>query len=81
MSSEYIEAPLPGVFYRRPDPDEDVFVEVGDSVAKGDTVALIGVMKNFNQVPSPFNGTIVEVLVEDEAEIEASDPLFEIETN
>jgi acetyl-CoA carboxylase biotin carboxyl carrier protein len=39
-----VEAPMPGVFYRRPDPDEPVFAEEGDEVAAGDKVALIGVM-------------------------------------
>jgi len=80
MSQETIEAPMPGVFYRRPDPDEDVYVEKGDSVSEGDLVGLVGVMKNFHDVTAPTDGTITDILPENEQEIEAGDPLFELET-
>lgn len=71
---------MPGVFYRRPDPDEDVFVEVGDSVEAGDAVGLVGVMKNFHNIETEVDGVVSEFLVENEEEIEADDPLVEIET-
>lgn len=74
-----IEAPMPGVFYRRSDPDEPPFVETGDRVEAGDTIALIGVMKNFNDVTAGVSGTVSEFLVENEAEINAGDELAVIE--
>ena len=74
-----IEAPMPGVFYRRPDPDEDMFVDVGDHVEEGDVIGLIGVMKNYNEIESSVSGTVTEILVENESEITAGDPLIEIE--
>lgn len=70
---------MPGVYYRRPDPDEDVFVEVGDHVEEGDVIGLIGVMKNYNEIESSVSGTVEEILVENESEINAGDPLIEIE--
>jgi acetyl-CoA carboxylase biotin carboxyl carrier protein len=52
--STTIQAPMPGVFYRRSDPDDPPFAEPGDRVEAGETIALIGVMKNFNdKSPSP----------------------------
>ena len=74
-----IEAPMPGVFYRRPDPEEDMFVDVGDRVEEGDVIGLVGVMKNYNEIESSVSGTVTEILVENESEIDAGDPLVEIE--
>lgn len=74
-----IEAPMPGVFYRRPDPDEEFYVEEGDQIEKGDVVGMIGVMKNFNEIKSDTDGVIKQILVENEAEIEAGQDFIEIE--
>lgn len=81
MSSKTtITAPMPGVFYRRPDPDEDPYAETGDRVESGDVVGTIGVMKNFHEVTAGANGVVGEFLVEDETEIEAGDPIVDIES-
>lgn len=80
MSTENINAPMPGVFYRRPDPDEEFFVSKGDSVSEGDVIGLVGVMKSFHNVTAPADGTVVNILAENESEIESGDPLFELET-
>lgn len=74
-----IEAPMPGVFYRRPDPDEPVFVEEGDEVSAGETVALIGVMKNFHDITAETDGVVESFLVDNEAEVEAGDALVTLE--
>lgn len=79
MSTITIEAPMPGVFYRRPDPEEAMFVEEGDAVDEGDVVGLVGVMKNYHDIESPTSGTVRKIHVENEAEIAAGDVLFEIE--
>lgn len=78
MATEYLTAPMPGVFYRRPDPDESPFVEVGDEVNEGDTVALVSVMKNFHDVTASHAGTVSDILVENETEIEAGQELIEM---
>lgn len=74
-----IEAPMPGVFYRRPDPDDPIFVEEGAEVAAGEKVALIGVMKSFYDVTVETDGTVESFLVDNEAEVEAGDPLVSID--
>ncbi|WP_049996508.1 acetyl-CoA carboxylase [Halococcus sediminicola] len=73
-----IEAPMPGVFYRRPDPDEEFYVEEGDRIEEGDVVGMIGVMKNFNEITSDADGVVERVFVENEVEIEAGQELVEI---
>jgi acetyl-CoA carboxylase biotin carboxyl carrier protein len=63
--------PVPGTFYRRPDPDSDPFVEPGGEVASGDTVGLVEIMKNFQNVDAEVGGTLVEFLVENEDAVQA----------
>ena len=81
MAKEHVTAPMPGVFYRRPDPDEPEFVSVGDEVSEGDVVGLVGVMKNFHDITAPVDGTVTDILAEDEDAIEAGQELVELETD
>ncbi|MGQ0618118.1 MAG: acetyl-CoA carboxylase [Acidimicrobiia bacterium] len=66
MARVEVFAPIPGTFYRRPDPASPPFAEEGSQVRAGDTICLIEVMKNFNPVPAGTDGTLVGFLVEDE---------------
>ncbi|WP_116949783.1 acetyl-CoA carboxylase biotin carboxyl carrier protein [Jiangella endophytica] len=72
-----LRAPLIGAFYRSPVPDADPFVEVGDRVEAGQTVAIVEAMKLMNEIKAdragrvaaihPANGQMVEfdeILVE-----------------
>ncbi|KAB1185442.1 MULTISPECIES: acetyl-CoA carboxylase [Haloferax] len=79
MTTTTIKAPMPGVFYRRPDPDDPVFVEEGDHVEEGDVIGVVGVMKSFQDIKSDASGTVSKILVENEAAIEAGDDLVELE--
>lgn len=72
-------SPLPGIFYRRLSPDQPPFKEVGDAVAAGDAVGVIEVMKTFTQVPAEAAGRLARFLVEDEAEVMAGEPLYELD--
>lgn len=74
-----ISAPMPGVFYRRPDPEDPPFVEEGDAVEADEVVGLIGVMKNFHDVTAGEDGTVVAFFAENETEVDAGDELVEIE--
>lgn len=74
-----ISAPMPGVFYRRPDPDEPVFAEEGETVEAGDVVGLVGVMKNFHDITAEQAGTVAAFHAENESEVGAGDVLVEID--
>lgn len=75
MSKHEVVTPIPGVFYRSPDPESDPFVVEGDTVAAGATVGLVELMKNFQAVETEAGGTVVEFLVENEAEVTAGQPV------
>lgn len=72
-------APLPGVFYRKPAPDKPAYKSDGDTVAAGDVVGLIEVMKSFIEVHAEASGKIVRFVVGDEEPIMAGQLLIEIE--
>ncbi len=71
-----IKSPIIGTFYRKPSPDKDAFVEVGDSVKVGDVLCVIEAMKLFNEIESEVSGKIVKVLVDDSSPVEFDQPLF-----
>ncbi len=71
-----IKSPMIGTFYRKPSPDKDVFVNVGDEVSVGKVVCVIEAMKLFNQIESEVSGKIVKVLVDDATPVEYDQPLF-----
>ncbi|MGV8915712.1 MAG: acetyl-CoA carboxylase biotin carboxyl carrier protein [Kaistella sp.] len=71
-----IKSPMIGTFYRKPSPDKDVFVNVGDEVSVGKVVCVIEAMKLFNQIESEVSGKIVKILVDDTTPVEYDQPLF-----
>lgn len=79
MANQEIRSPLPGTFYRRSAPDQPPYKEEGDSLAKGDTIGLVEVMKSFHEVKSEVEGTIAKFLVENEDPVQAGQPLVEVE--
>ncbi|MEJ8571411.1 acetyl-CoA carboxylase [Microbaculum marinum] len=77
--SKQILSPLPGTFYRRPSPDKPVYKEEGDTVANGDVVGLVEVMKTFYEVKADADGKVAKFLVENEDPVQAGQPLVELE--
>ena len=74
--SVIITAPNIGTFYRSPKPGAAPYVEVGDTIAKGDELCLIEVMKLFTALKSDKGGRIHSILVEDGVMVEGGHPLF-----
>ena len=79
MADKSIKSPMPGTFYRRPDPESDPFVEEGDAVSPGDTVGLVEVMKSFHEVKAQEEGTVSKILLEDEDAVGAGQDVVELE--
>jgi len=71
-----IKSPMIGTFYRKPSPDKDPFVNIGDEVNIGTIVCVVEAMKLFNEIESEISGKIIKVLVEDMSPIEYDQPLF-----
>ncbi|MFW2387839.1 MAG: acetyl-CoA carboxylase biotin carboxyl carrier protein [Polyangiales bacterium] len=77
----YVTSPFVGTFYRAPSPDDDSFVEVGDSIMPGQVLCIVEAMKLMNEIEAEASGTIVEVLVENGKPVEYGDRLFRIESS
>lgn len=71
-----IKSPMIGTFYASPNPESDIFVNVGDTIKPGQTVCIIEAMKLFNEIESEVSGKIVKVLVENATPVEYDQPLF-----
>ena len=73
-----VKSPLVGTFYAAPAEDAAPYVAVGDTVKKGQTVAIVEAMKLMNDIESDFDGTVAEILVENGEMVEYGQPLFRI---
>ena len=76
-----IKSPIIGTFYRKPSPDKDNFVNVGDEISEGQPLCVIEAMKLFNEIESDISGKIVKILVDDSTPVEFDQPLFVIDPN
>ena len=74
-----ITSPFVGTFYRAPAPEAPPFVDVGQSVRKGQVVCIVEAMKLMNEIESEFDGKILEILVKNAEHVEYGQPLFRIE--
>ncbi len=79
MHPGVVTSPMVGTVYFAPAPGEKPFVEVGTTVAAGDTLLIIEAMKTMNQIPSPRARTVKQVLVEDGQPVEFGEPLMIVE--
>lgn len=75
-----VKAPMSGVFYRRPSPEEPAYVEVGTEVKKKQVLGLLETMKVFQKIKSPAKGTVVEIVAENEAALSDGAVMFILET-
>ena len=71
-----VEAPIVGTFYRKPSPDSEPFVSVGDRVEVGQTLCIIEAMKLMNEIQAEAAGTVKQILIEDGQPVEFEQPLF-----
>ena len=74
-----VRSPIVGTFYRSPAPDAEPYVQVGDSVAKGNVLCIVEAMKLMNEIESETDGKIVKILVENGKPVEFHQVLFLIE--
>lgn len=73
-----VKAPLVGTFYNASSPEEEPFVQVGDTVKKGQVLGIIEAMKLMNEIECEYDGVVEAVLVENEQMVEYGQPLFVI---
>ena len=71
-----LTAPLVGTFFKRPSPDDEPFVAIGDRVEIGDTICIIEAMKVMNEIKAEAPGIVRQSLLDDGALVEFGQPLF-----
>ncbi len=76
IEGHVVKSPMVGTFYRSPSPDAKSFVDIGSSVAVGDTLCIIEAMKLLNEIESDHAGVIKAILVENGQPVEYGEPLF-----
>jgi acetyl-CoA carboxylase biotin carboxyl carrier protein len=79
MASHEVLTPVPGTFYRRPDPASDTFKDEGDDVEVGETIGVVEIMKNFQEVKAESAGKLARFLVENEDFVSAGQAVAVLE--
>ena len=79
ISGDTIDSPMVGSYYAAPSPDSAPFVKVGDTVKKGQAIAVLEAMKIMNELEAEFDCKILEILVTDGQAVEYDMPMFVVE--
>ena len=74
-----VKSPIVGTAYLAAEPGGKKFAEVGKKIKKGDSVIIVEAMKTMNHVPSPLDGVVKKVCVEDGQPVEFGQELIIIE--
>lgn len=78
ISGNQVKAPLVGTYYSASAPDAEPFVQIGDTVKKGQTLGIIEAMKLMNEIESEYDGVVEDILVENGQMVEYGQVLFVI---
>ena len=78
-NNQSIKAPLVGTVYLEPEPGAKPFVELGQSVKRGQVLLIIEAMKTMNEITAQKSGTIKKIFVKDANPVEFGEPLVLIE--
>tara|TARA_B100001250_G_scaffold103338_1_gene87114 strand:+ start:404 stop:760 length:357 start_codon:yes stop_codon:yes gene_type:complete len=79
ISGTVIKSPIVGTAYLAPEPGGKKFIEIGKKIKKGETILIVEAMKTMNHVPSPSDGVVKEISVEDGQPVEFGQKLIIIE--
>ena len=79
VSGSKITSPIIGTAYLAPEPGAKKFAEIGKKIKKGDTVMIVEAMKTMNHVPSPIDGIVKEISVEDGSPVEFGQTIIILE--
>ena len=79
VSGTEVKSPIIGTAYLAPEPGAKKFVETGKKIKKGDTVIIVEAMKTMNHVPSPKDGVVKSINVEDGQPVEYGQTLVVID--
>lgn len=78
VGGHIVTSPMIGTYYAAPGPNERAFVEIGDRVEVGQTVAIIEAMKIMNEIVSEYAGTVTELIAKNGEAVEYGHPLIRL---
>ncbi len=78
-NSKKITSPIIGTAYLAPEPGGKKFIEIGQKIKKGNTVMIVEAMKTMNHIPSPLDGVVKEISVEDGQPVEFGQTIVTLE--
>jgi acetyl-CoA carboxylase biotin carboxyl carrier protein len=73
-----ITSPIVGTFYRSPNPEAGMFVNVGDKISKGKVLCIVEAMKLMNEIESDIDGVITKIYPQNGQPIEYGEKLFAV---
>jgi acetyl-CoA carboxylase biotin carboxyl carrier protein len=74
----FVSSPFVGTYYRAPSPEAPAFVEVGQTVRKGQVVCIVEAMKLMNEIEAESDGKVAEILVKNGEHVEYGQHLIRI---
>ena len=81
MAEHVVKSPLPGVFYRRPAPEQPPFAEVGAFVSATQTIGMVEIMKQFAEIKAGAAGTLTAFMIDNQGTLGPGDSIATIETS
>ncbi len=78
LNGSVVRSPMVGTFFRAASPTSANFVEVGQSVKKGEILCIVEAMKMMNHIEAEVSGVIESILGENGQPVEYDQPLFTI---
>ena len=73
-----VTSPIVGTFYRSPNPESDVFINVGDRITKGKVLCIVEAMKLMNEIESDIDGVVMKIFPQNGQPIEYGEKLFAV---
>ncbi len=78
QAGNIMTSPLVGIFYNAEAPNAQPYVQIGDTVKKGQVLGIIEAMKLMNEIESEYDGVVTDILADNESMVEFGQPLFVI---
>ncbi|PAF51025.1 acetyl-CoA carboxylase biotin carboxyl carrier protein [Helicobacter sp. 13S00477-4] len=78
-SGEFITSPMVGTFYKCPSPGAAPYVNIGDTIKKGQTIGIIEAMKIMNEIEAEYDCKIISLEVNDAQPVEFGTKLIKVE--
>ncbi|HEU5439973.1 MAG TPA: biotin/lipoyl-containing protein [Ktedonobacterales bacterium] len=73
-----VVAPLTGMFYSRPSPSSESFVQLGETIQPGQVICIVEAMKVFNEIKSEVSGTVIAIVPKDGDLVQKGDALIRV---